>query len=491
MAGDAIQTLADRVAALDAAVEALQGLQSVVHQCPSGRLADLAGQLGQVAALATAGVTGVTADAESRGVVAASQCASTTGWITEYVWHLRSQAPTLAKAVRVLRRPELAEVADGVLTADIDAGLAVVIAAQYDLLVPELKTEAAPIVLRELYRQAAEHGAKHVKDVRAAILANWGRDGKFQDEQDACRRHVALSAGRECRGVWHHDLVLDAEGHAIAEAAIALLSAPRQGPDGEPDSRPVGRRRGEALVEMLRRGITAGPSTQVKTTLMITMTLDDLTDRVGAGIVLGSRDAGSLLAPETVRRLACDAQIIPVVLGSRGEPLDVGRAERLFTPAQTRALWLRDRHCTWAGCTAPAHWCEAHHLVHWADGGATDLDNGGLLCGRHHTVVHRDRLAGTVTEGRVAWNSEPGSYRPATRPTTAGSSSGRRRGLPDHLVNQDPPPPSRRTVAHQILPTPSRGLRDTRPRDPNPGRVAPRGRAPSRGTPAGAAPTRQ
>lgn len=462
MTGDAIQTLADREAALDAAVEALQGLQSVVHQCPSGRLADLAGQLGQVAALATAGVTGVTADAESRGVVAESQCASTTGWISEYVWHLRSQASTLAKVVRVLRRPELAEVADGVLTADIDAGLGVVIAAQYDLLIPEIKPEAAPIVLRELYAQGAEHGVKHVKDLRAAILANWGRDGKLQDEQDGCRRHIALSAGRECRGVWHHELTLDAEGHAVAEAAIALLSAPRPGPDGEPDSRPVGRRRGEALVEMLRRGIAAGPSTQVKTTLMVTTTLEDLTDRIGAGIVLGSRDAGSRLGPETVRRLACDAQIIPAVLGSRGEPLDVGRAERLFTPAQTRALWLRDRHCTWVGCTAPAHWCDAHHLVHWADGGRSDLDNGALLCGRHHTVVHRDRLAGVVTEGHVVWNAEPGSYRPADHLTTISASANRRPVLLDLLIPPNPPPGCR-IPAQQVIPTSARSADRTRP----------------------------
>ncbi|MDQ2848443.1 MAG: HNH endonuclease, partial [Actinomycetota bacterium] len=119
---------------------------------------------------------------------------------------------------------------------------------------------------------------------------------------------------------------------------------------------------------------------------------------------------GALLAPETVRTLACDAAIIPVVLGSDGEILDEGRAQRLFTPPQLKALWLRDKHCTFPGCEAPAHWCHAHHLKHWIDGGPTDLDNAALLCGRHHTIVHRDQLAGTIVDGHVLWDRRPGSY---------------------------------------------------------------------------------
>ncbi len=130
----------------------------------------------------------------------------------------------------------------------------------------------------------------------------------------------------------------------------------------------------------------------------------------GVGVTIGGLDAGTLLGPQTVRRMACDAGILPVVLGARGEILDVGRVERLFTPAQVRALWLRDRHCTFPGCRIPATWCDAHHLTHWADGGPTDLGNAALLCGRHHTIVHRDRLVGTVTADGVVWDRAPGSY---------------------------------------------------------------------------------
>ena len=77
---------------------------------------------------------------------------------------------------------------------------------------------------------------------------------------------------------------------------------------------------------------------------------------------------GQLLAPETIRRIACDATIIPVVLGTDSEVLDVGRARRLFTPGLLRAMWLRDKGCTIPGCGAPPFWADAHHIIHWVDG---------------------------------------------------------------------------------------------------------------------------
>ena len=80
-------------------------------------------------------------------------------------------------------------------------------------------------------------------------------------------------------------------------------------------------------------------------------------------------DDGGELSPAAVRRLACDADIIPVVLGTRGEVLDVGRARRLVTPAIWRALVCRDQHCAFPGCTRPPVMGHAHHIVHWADDG--------------------------------------------------------------------------------------------------------------------------
>jgi hypothetical protein len=97
---------------------------------------------------------------------------------------------------------------------------------------------------------------------------------------------------------------------------------------------------------------------------------------------------GTVVSIELARRIACDAEIIPAVLGSRSEVLDLGRAVRLATPAQRRALALHYRGCAFPGCTRPPGWTIAHHWKHWADGGSSDLANYLPLCERHHTVVH-------------------------------------------------------------------------------------------------------
>ncbi|WP_342778141.1 HNH endonuclease signature motif containing protein [Oryzihumus leptocrescens] len=169
------------------------------------------------------------------------------------------------------------------------------------------------------------------------------------------------------------------------------------------------------------------------------MDFQDLKDACGSGTVLGNGSAlgnGTLLGPETVRRIACDAAVIPVVLGSQGEVLDLGRTRRLFTPAQLKHLWLRDGGCTIPGCNAPPWWCDGHHVTHWANGGATDVSNAALLCGRHHTIVHQRGWTATRhrDRGHLAHLRPP----PSTRPERAGPAAcpgGRSRtGRAGHLA---------------------------------------------------------
>jgi hypothetical protein len=111
-------------------------------------------------------------------------------------------------------------------------------------------------------------------------------------------------------------------------------------------------------------------------------------DAVAGLAGVGVSGDGTELSVATVRRLACDAEIIPAVLSGHGEPLDVGRARRLVTLPIWAALVLRDRHCAFPGCTRPPVMCHAHHIQHWAHGGETSLGNLVLLCGHHHRVVH-------------------------------------------------------------------------------------------------------
>uniref|UniRef100_UPI001359BC6A HNH endonuclease signature motif containing protein n=1 Tax=Arthrobacter zhaoguopingii TaxID=2681491 RepID=UPI001359BC6A len=90
----------------------------------------------------------------------------------------------------------------------------------------------------------------------------------------------------------------------------------------------------------------------------------------------------------SIRRLACDADLIPLVLGGKGQVLDLGRAQRLFPPHLRRALVARDKGCAFPGCTIPATWCEAHHITPWEKGGTTTLGDGVLLCSHHHHRIH-------------------------------------------------------------------------------------------------------
>ena len=93
----------------------------------------------------------------------------------------------------------------------------------------------------------------------------------------------------------------------------------------------------------------------------------------------------------TVRKIACDADIIPVLLGSEGRILDIGRTTRIFPPHIRKALTARDQGCAFPGCTIPAPWCEAHHITYWSRGGTTGTDNGTLLCSHHHHLIHKEQ----------------------------------------------------------------------------------------------------
>ncbi|MCW2583754.1 MAG: endonuclease, partial [Klenkia sp.] len=86
---------------------------------------------------------------------------------------------------------------------------------------------------------------------------------------------------------------------------------------------------------------------------------------------------------------ACDSSVTRIVMGPAGLPLDVGRSKRVVPPHIRKAVEARDGHCVFAGCHAPTHWCDVHHLLEWLrDDGDTSLDNSALLCERHHTKVH-------------------------------------------------------------------------------------------------------
>ncbi|MGO4604459.1 DUF222 domain-containing protein [Terrabacter sp. 2YAF2] len=263
------------------------------------------------------------------------------------------------------------------------------------------------------------------------------------------RDEDALDRGRrDARGLWFTQPnatgmvglrgVLDPEGAAILKSAIDPLSIPcpemdEQGRTVTPDDRTPARRRMDALLAIVQRGVASadGVPTTDKAKVVVLIDLDDLladlhddipeafrrkgSSDASTGTCAGGRPrtgsgsgvtlTGDVLSPGVVRRMACDAEIIPMVLGADGEPLDVGRRRRLFTRGQRLALIARDKGCSWTGCTVPASWCDAHHVIHWRHGGRTSLLNAALLCPKHHTEVHDRGLTATVTALGVTWHT--------------------------------------------------------------------------------------
>jgi len=136
----------------------------------------------------------------------------------------------------------------------------------------------------------------------------------------------------------------------------------------------------------------------------------------GMGTAMGTLADGRKVTPETLRRMACDAELTPVVLGGHGEVLDVGRAHRLVTPAIRKALHIRDRGCCFPGCDRPAAWTEAHHRIHWVDGGVTSLDTCLLLCRKHHVIIHEGQWQIRLGPDRLPEFIPPSYVDPEQRP---------------------------------------------------------------------------
>ncbi|MFC4106877.1 HNH endonuclease signature motif containing protein [Micromonospora zhanjiangensis] len=235
-----------------------------------------------------------------------------------------------------------------------------------------------PGALRRLGERVLFHVAPQIAE-QAELAALTAAEARAHD-----RRHVTLSSpGSD--GQVRLTGRLDAESAAVVRAALDPIS----GPSGVGDDRSPGQRRADALADVCRLALHTGALPDNggdRPQVVVTVDLDTLRERVGTATL----DGGERLTPETVRRVACDAQVLPAVLDGAGQVLDLGRQRRLFTGPLRRALVLRDGGCAFPGCDRPPRWSDGHHIVHWADGGQTCLTNAVLLCRYHHRVVHHD-----------------------------------------------------------------------------------------------------
>ncbi|MBC9956641.1 DUF222 domain-containing protein [Yimella sp. cx-51] len=263
-------------------------------------------------------------------------------------------------------------------------------------------------------------GSKQVRELTKRIIAEYGEDQLDADE-DTQQRYESLSWSELPDGMVRLIADLSQDHAEQVKHAIGALSAPAPAsdccddvfhrhdvgarPTGTADVRVPGKRRADALLKLITMGAAAvDDDGRVRTfgsaRIVVTIDFDALAKAVAG---LGVSQGGVGITPETVRQLACDAEIIPMVLGSTSQPLDVGRRKRLVDKELRLAVMQRDRHCTFDGCDRPPVMCEVHHVVSWWAGGVTSLLNSALLCGTHHRIVHRDDLTATVTGERVTW----------------------------------------------------------------------------------------
>ena len=199
---------------------------------------------------------------------------------------------------------------------------------------------------------------------------------------------------------------LDAVGGEKVEAVLeSMLQANR--PKG--DLRTRRQQLGDAFVQWADNTLAAGDLPILRTVkphVIVTIGIDDFVDPA-TGHGAAETGFGARISAARARWLACDGNVSRLIIGPEGQPLDIGRTTRVWPPHIRRTIENRDRHCVFAGCHAPTHWCDIHHVLEWMlDDGPTSVDNGALLCERHHTKVHHGFRVERQPDGR--WRT----YRP-------------------------------------------------------------------------------
>ncbi|WP_114423715.1 HNH endonuclease signature motif containing protein [Nocardioides houyundeii] len=207
-----------------------------------------------------------------------------------------------------------------------------------------------------------------------------------------------LSLHENGDGTWSGKFRIPELHGNLLETVLAHLTSPRRlglkrAADGTtsstidpsaPQSQSYLETRGQGFCELIEHLPTTGLSPS-QATVLVTLDLDALLTGIGAARL----DSGVRITAGEARRMACEAGLVPAVLGGASEPLDLGRERRLHSATQRRALSLSHETCAASGCERPFAWCEIHHhRLSWGRGGATDLDNGLPLCGFHHRKAH-------------------------------------------------------------------------------------------------------
>jgi Domain of unknown function (DUF222)/HNH endonuclease len=346
--------------------------------------------------------------------------------------------------------------AEGTIHAEQAAAIAHVLDEAPESAGPDTKAEAERLLLgyaSQIDAVGLRRLGAHVWAVLdpAAADAHEARRLAAQEARAAARRRLSFYRyGDGSTGI--SGCLPDAEA-ALVRTALDPLAKPSPAADDAPDPRTPTQRNADALVELAHRVLDTGllPESGGQATQVVVTIEERAVGRLGScdrrpgygeastgppidGVPIGPSararlDDGTILSDATTSWLTCDAELIWAIKNSAGLVTKLGRTRRYFTGAARRAVILRDSgHCAFPGCDRPASWCHVHHIRPWKDGGSTDPNNGVLLCGWHHRLVHHTDTWAVIadTDGHPTFIPPPW-VDPARRP----------------LRNIHAPPPSR------------------------------------------------
>jgi hypothetical protein len=256
-------------------------------------------------------------------------------------------------------------------------------------------------------RRAARRALKAAQRTAAQVDAH--EDAVLRSEQDRALDRTRLTLHDNQDGTTTGHFTVPTLAAAILKKAVQQIASPRRFADRAAAQGALtagaqreafaavdwSQRYGQALVELLEHLPTDRLAGKVAASVVVTVRHDQLREQVGAAHL----DTGADVSAGEARRLACNAGILPAVLGGHSLPIDLGRADRFFTEGQRVALATAYDTCAAVDCDRPYAWSELHHEDPWAQGGRTDLHLAVPLCGHHHRRIHDTHYRHRVDTG--------------------------------------------------------------------------------------------
>jgi Domain of unknown function DUF222./HNH endonuclease. len=325
---------------------------------------------------------------------------STSTWLAESANLTRREAAQLVASGNGLER--FATIGEAARSGAVLPHQAEAITSVLAELPADLPTESVDQAQQLMVGFATSHNSAELRRLSRHLLEVLAPETAEQREAERLERELRLAqANRHLRFSYdHHGSVLFRGSLPVVDAESfmkiidAYASAARRGVDAlDPHAEHLtpAMYRADALLAMVQRHAQQALAPGLggdRPRIVVTLAYDELVrSGVAAGLAGRIVGTGEPIAASALRRLLCDADVLPVVLGGRSEILDVGRSQRLVTPAIRAALELRDGGCIFPGCDKPPHACQAHHLIPWWAGGRTSADNLVLVCAHHHGIV--------------------------------------------------------------------------------------------------------